>query len=211
MSSTAQTVRKIPATVTIIAINVAVFLVAQFLTGSAARAYDSMALLVLPARGYVSPWWTFITSMFMHGGVVHILCNMFTLYYMGLVIERLYGSARFLAIYFVSGIAGGLTYVAVNMATGTAGSAVGASGAIFGLFGAYIVMLLIESKHPALLPQSVSKAQLSSFLGLIAVNVLISLSPGVAWQAHLGGLVAGGVAGALAYWRLRRKTLGGRR
>jgi rhomboid protease GluP len=211
MSSSSQRtinmLKKLPATTTLIVINVVVFIIAQFLTGDAATRYESMALVVIPRLGYVSSWWTFITSMFMHGSIIHILCNMVTLYYMGMLIERLFGTLRFLVIYFVSGIAGGLFYVAFNMLAGTAGSAIGASGALFGLFSAYGVMLLIEYRKPVLLPQSISRAQLSSFVGLIIVNILISLSPGIAWEAHLGGLIAGAIIGAAFYSQLRRRML----
>lgn len=199
--------KRMPVTSVLIGICVVVYLVAQFLTGDAAQLYLSGRLLVYPlAPGLViiGPWWTLLTSMFMHGSVLHLACNMLSLYWMGRLMERLYGSLRFVLLYLVSGVAGGACYMLVHILTGQAGAAVGASGAIFGLFGAGAILFFLESRKPFFFPQSVSRMQLNSFFGLIVANVFISLTPGIAWEAHLGGLVAGALVGALMYWSFRR-------
>lgn len=195
---------RMPATIALIAANVAVFLLANLLTGQAARVYSMQALSLWGlAHGR---WWTLLTSMFMHGSLTHILFNMFSLYYLGYTMERLFGSRSFLGLYFVSGLAGGLAYVAWSYLTGAAGWVIGASGAIFGLFGAYGVILAAESVRPVLFRQASAKSSLGSFLAMLAFNVIYGFTGGIAWQAHLGGLAAGAVLGFVLYRRLLRRA-----
>ena len=194
--------KRTPATLTLVIVNVVVFLIAQVLTGPAYRLYSYQALSVITIEA--GWWWTLVTSMFMHGSVMHILFNMFSLYWLGLTMERVLGSAKFLVTYFASGIAGGLTYLAWCYLSGSVGWAIGASGAIFGLFGAYGVMLLVESRRPMFLNQASARQSLTQFLVLLAVNVLYGFTGGIAWQAHLGGLVVGAILGYVFYLQLRR-------
>ena len=205
-------VKKLPVTFALIALCVAVYLVGLFITGPAARVYNAGALSVWGVMA--GRWWTLVTSMFMHGSAIHLLCNMVSLYYLGSLIERLYGSPKFCALYFASGIVGGLVYLLVNYLEGSHSYAVGASGAIFGLFGAYGVLLAAEYARPMLFRQEASRSSLTSFLTMLAMNVFISLTPGIAWEAHLGGLAAGALIGLAYYLLLRRKIserLGDRR
>lgn len=207
MSRDLRTIAKgTPVTIALIAVNVAVFLLSYLLTGSAARTYNMQALSLYTLA--IGHWWTLVISMFMHGSVMHILFNMVSLYWLGLVLERLLGSGRFCALYFVSGIAGGLTYVAWSYLTGRMGWAIGASGAIFGLFGAYGAIMLAESRHPLLFPQAAAKSQLTQFVGLLLFNVIYGFTGGIAWQAHFGGLVSGAILGYLMYRALRRRRMG---
>lgn len=197
---------RMPATIALIAVNVAVFIMASLLTGQAARVYSMQALSLV---GLMSGrWWTLVTSMFMHGSLTHILFNMVSLYYLGYAMERLFGTRRFLALYFVSGIVGGLTYVAWSYLTGSMGRVVGASGAIFGLFGAYGVVLVAQSVRTG---QASARSNLGSYLGMLAFNVLYGFTGGIAWQAHFGGLVAGAVMGFFMYRSLMRGRDPGRR
>jgi membrane associated rhomboid family serine protease len=143
---------------------------------------DNLAI----AQGEV---WRLFTSMFLHslGLLLHIVFNMYALYLFGPPLEREVGSAPFAALYLASGLAGGaLFYLLVPH-----GQAVGASGAIFGLFGAWLVASF-KNRHTFQ-----GRANLNALLVLLAINGLISFMPGIAWQAHLGGLVAGGAIVAL--------------
>lgn len=193
------------ATVVIIVINVIVFAAEYFGPTALQRTIDAQALGTWVV--YTGTWYTLLTSMFMHGSLTHILCNMFTLYWIGYTLERVYGAARFLVMYFVSGIVGGLAFVFINLALGNNASAVGASGAIFGLFGAYGYMIIRESRKAVLFMRRVSSSTVSSFLSMLAINVLIGFVPGIAWEAHFGGLVAGLITGAIIYELERRKVL----
>ena len=85
--------------------------------------------------------WTFLTSMFMHGSFFHLFANMFSLFFIGSFLEKIIGKKRFFWIYFISGIVGGLFFVGANYLMETSNSAVGASGAIFGLLGVLAVLV----------------------------------------------------------------------
>ncbi|POX56852.1 rhomboid family intramembrane serine protease [Streptomyces sp. Ru71] len=127
-------------------------------------------------------WYRMLTAMFLHGSYVHILFNMLSLWWIGGPLEAALGRARYLTLYFVSGLAGSaLTYLLADPRQ----PSLGASGAIFGLFGATAVLLrrLNYDMRPV--------------LALLAINLVITFYSGfhIAWQAHIGGLVAGVVVG----------------
>jgi len=128
-------------------------------------------------------WWRLITAAFLHGSVMHIGFNMYALYLFGPSLERRFGSIPFLTLYLASALAGGAAF----LYTGD-GAAVGASGAIFGLFGAWMGASYRVRKTPA------GAAQFRNLLVLLSINLALPfLAPGlnIAWQAHVGGLVAG--------------------
>jgi len=132
--------------------------------------------------------WTMITSAFLHGGILHILFNMYSLFIIGPLLERMLGRGRFIALYLLSAFGGS---VAVLLLAPN-GAVYGASGAIFGLFAAFFV---IQRKLGG------TNVQLLVIIGL---NLVIGfVLPNVSWQAHVGGLVAG-AAVALVYLRTRR-------
>lgn len=128
-------------------------------------------------------YWRLVTSMFLHGGILHLALNGWALFQLGALLELLMGSPRMLLIYFASGIAGSLA-----SATFTQQPSVGASGAIFGLLGALIAFLL--RRRGALTPQG--KSILMQLVGWAAINVFFGFStPGIDNSAHLGGGAAG--------------------
>ena len=136
--------------------------------------------------------WRMITSTFLHSpsSILHLLFNMYSLFIFGPVLESLIGRVRFLALYLVSGFAGSVAVLL--LAPGIA--VLGASGAIFGLMGAYFVI----TRH-------LGRGQTQVFI-IIALNLVIGfVIPNVAWQAHLGGLIAG-VAVAMVYVSTRRRA-----
>lgn len=149
-----------------------------------------------PFLGWTQPW-RFVTAMFLHSphSLMHIGFNMYALYVLGTYLEPLMGRARFLAVYLISGIGGqiGVLLLAGNptlegLAAGQDAAwgtpVVGASGAIFGLFGALIVL----NRH---LNRSVA-----GIYGIVLINAAIGfIIPNIAWQAHLGGFITG-LAGA---------------
>ena len=131
-------------------------------------------------------WWQLLTSTFTHVALLHIAFNMFALYILGPQLELVVGRARFLALYLLSGLAGSaLVYWAAPEYQAT----VGASGAIFGLMGALLVVALKL------------RAQVQGILVWIGINFFLTISvSGISWQGHLGGFVGGVViAGILVY------------
>lgn len=138
-------------------------------------------------------YWRLITSIFLHAGFLHLLFNCFSLYVFAPEMERILGKARFLTLYFVSGLFGNVaTYVFLDMRT----VSVGASGAIFGVFGAYAALVYYTRKSMPALRQII--------LPIIVISVVMTfLQPNVNAAAHIGGMVVGFVIG-LAYLHPKR-------
>lgn len=126
-------------------------------------------------------WWRLLTATLLHASIMHVGFNMWALWIFGPALEREVGTVPFATLYIASALAGGAFFFA--QAPGSV--AVGASGAIFGLFGAWLAASF-RNRHTLQ-----GQANLRTLLTLLAINLAISLMPGIAWQAHLGGLVAG--------------------
>ncbi|MFB8772163.1 rhomboid family intramembrane serine protease [Streptomyces broussonetiae] len=150
----------------------------------------------LPTEGVAEgEWYRLFTSMFVHEAVWHIAFNMLSLWWLGGPLEAALGRARYLALYLVSGLAGSaLAYLLTSPTTAT----LGASGAIFGLFGATAVLMrrLQYDMRPV--------------IALLAINLIFTFNPAfnISWQAHIGGLVAGVVVGyAMVHAPRERRAL----
>ncbi|KPI18842.1 Peptidase S54, rhomboid domain containing protein [Actinobacteria bacterium OK074] len=183
----------------LIAANVVLFLVQQTVGDSFTDHFEMLGRA--SATGYPpydgvaeGQWYRLVTAMFLHASVVHILFNMLSLWWIGGPLEAALGRARYLALYFVSGLAGSaLSYLlaAPNQAS------LGASGAIFGLFGATAVLMrrLRYDMRPV--------------IALLVINLIFTFGwSGIAWQAHIGGLVGGVVIGyAMVHAPRERRTL----
>ncbi|MEP6480885.1 MAG: rhomboid family intramembrane serine protease [Rhodoglobus sp.] len=148
------------------------------------------ALLYYPPLTYTEPW-RMITSLFVHSptSFLHILFNMFSLYIFGPIMERMLGRIRFLALYLLSGFGGSVAVLFLAPTT----PVVGASGAIFGLLGAFFVI------------QRKLGGNTVQLLVVIGLNLAVGFLPGanIAWQAHVGGVIVG-AAVAFIYLRTRR-------
>src|SRR5215211_133055 len=176
-----------PATYILIGINAIVFL-AELLGGGTAGFNDSGSLI--RDAGTHGPsiadgdWWRVITGGFLHAGLSHLFLNMYVLYIAGSILEPGVGTPRFLGIYFVSLLAGSLGALLMDPNTVT----VGASGAIFGLMAAVIVVARGRGIQ-----------EVASQFGLFVVlNLVLTFSiPGISIGGHLGGLVGGGLAAIL--------------
>lgn len=132
-------------------------------------------------------WWRLVTSLFLHYGVLHLVLNMWALLQAGHLVERLFGRALYALAYFGSGIAGSLATLLWHRKD-LVWSA-GASGAVFGVYGAMLGYMLRE-KHA--LPKSVFQPLLKSTLAFAGYNLLWGLiRPGIDNSAHLGGLAGG--------------------
>ena len=178
---TVRQIREVQPTITkfIIGICVAVFIYGQATGTDLSYEYGLAGIAVTEFDQY----YRFITAMFLHAGIIHILFNMMILWQIGSVIEMRIGSPRFIALYALSGLGGGLASFLLNDPYTVS---VGASGAIFGLLGAYVVLARrLNVNH-------------SQVLGLIGINLVLGfVMPGIDWHAHLGGLAVGAASAAL--------------
>ncbi|WP_392543773.1 rhomboid family intramembrane serine protease [Oryzobacter telluris] len=189
-------------TMTIIGICVAVFL-AQYASPDLTN-----RIAFVPALGEAEPW-RFLTSAFAHSQslIVHIAFNMYALWVMGGYLEPLVGRARFAATYLLSALGGSVVYLlmaapqsyeeAVTTGPGMWWSgAVGASGAVFGLFGAFLV-----------LQKRLGRSAAGMYV-VIGINAVLGfVIPGIAWQAHLGGMLTGAACAAAIAYLGRAKSL----
>jgi membrane associated rhomboid family serine protease len=176
--------RRAPATYTLIAINVVVFMLQLALRESS---NGSVIANSFAQRGIeidvLGEWWRAFTAMFLHADPFHLLVNMYALWILGPIIERRFGPASFAALYTASGLAGSALFHAVGAPDIWV---VGASGAIFGLFGVLLAASFRRRHSPG------GAALFNQLLFLLAINLALPLLvPRIAWQAHLGGLAAG--------------------
>lgn len=171
-------------TYTLIALNVA----AYFAQWTLPDFTDSF--LYVPAFTSIEPW-RMVSAGFLHSPtqITHILFNMYSLFILGRALEGVLGAGRFLALYLLSIVGGS---VAVLLLAPPNGSVLGASSGIWGLMVAYFVVL-----------RSLGYSS-NGFVGLLAINAVLSFLPGISWQAHVGGAVVGGVI-ALIYSRTRKR------
>ena len=167
-------------TTSLIAISVLAFL---FQTGVGLSASATQFGMVPAGIALADQWYRLLTAAFMHGSLIHLAFNMYILWALGQGLERLLGHSRFLALYLVSALGGSAaSYAFSNFHT----VSVGASGAVFGLMGATVVV-----------GRSL-RYDVSQILTLIAVNVGIGfLVPGIDWRAHFGGLITGAIVTAV--------------
>lgn len=167
----------------LIAINVFMYIITAFLSGSIMDSNINVLIFLgakvnpLIARGQ---YYRLLTCTFLHGGLIHLALNMYALHALGPLAERIYGKLKYLAIYFISGICSSLLsyYLSPNVS-------IGASGAIFGLLGACLVISL---KYK----DKIGKAFINNIISVIFVNLIIGFSvSNVDNFGHIGGLIGG--------------------
>jgi membrane associated rhomboid family serine protease len=186
-----------PVTKVLIGINVALFLAellfgaVGMMGGGSTRVLVDMGALVPAFVGVNHEYWRLFTAMFLHGSLLHIAFNMYALYIGGSYLEMIAGKGKYLAVYVVAGVAGN---VAVYLLAAPISVTIGASTAIFGIFGA----LFIYSLHNR--DSAVGRA-LSSMGTVILINLVITfVVPGISWQGHVGGLIGGVLAVEALTW-----------
>jgi membrane associated rhomboid family serine protease len=182
-------------TITMIGLCVVVFVAQQVVGGVTSD------LILAPGAAWRQPW-RMVTAAFLHAGVLHLAFNMYALWVVGSFMEQLLGRSRLAALYLGSALGGHVLVLAYfrvfefnweGALTGT----LGASGAVFGLFAA----ALVAGRRLG--------SNINGIVGVVVLNLVLSFTlPGISWQGHVGGLIAGG-AMALAYvhappaWRRR--------
>lgn len=138
-------------------------------------------------------YWRLLTAAFLHGGLIHLAFNMYALYLFGPFVEETLGRWRYIATYLTLAIG---SSVVVYALTDNRVPTVGASGAVFGLFGLALIFLIR------------TKQNITGMLVLLAINGVISLGAGISWQGHLGGFLTGVALGLVfAYAPRDRRTL----
>ncbi len=149
-----------------------------------------MGALFGPFTVLKGEWWRLFTAMFLHAGMTHLLMNMFSLYLIGRGAEMYFDTKSYLSIYLFSGLLGGLASLYMHpMSVG-----IGASGAIFGVFGALAGFFLAHRDKI----EAHSKEFMKSFGIVIAINFVLGLSiPSIDMSAHIGGLIIGFIGGFL--------------
>ena len=182
----------------IVYINVAIFLV-MVLTGISPLHPTSQSLLMWggnfrPAVS-VGEWWRLITYMFLHGGIMHLAMNTYALLYIGMFLEPLMGKFRFASTYLITGVCAGLMSITMHPAS----VCIGASGAIFGMYGVFFSIL--TTRH---IEKTLRKTMLRSILFFIVFNLMMGLQGNTDNAAHIGGLVSGIVIGFVHYRGISR-------
>ena len=172
-----------PLTNLIILLNLIVFVFSSLDSSQLLLRYGASVNVLV----YNGEMWRLLSSIFLHGGIAHLLLNMYSLYNLGNLTERIFGSTRFVFIYFVSGLFGNLVSTLLTSPNSQIFS-VGASGAIFGLVGA-ILYLGMRS------PQFFKKVAGTQFLIVVVANLVIGqMTPYIDNLAHIGGMVGGFLA-----------------
>lgn len=155
--------------------------------------YSEWGALVPAAVIVLQQWWRVITAGFLHADITHIGFNLYALYGLGSLMERFFGTRRFLAIY-LTGLLG--SSVLVTLFSPMLVPTVGASGAIMGVLGGLVVYYAIYRNRIMR-----GRGVLSELVQMAAINIFIGLLPGISWWGHLGGFLAGGLTGWLFHPR----------
>lgn len=191
---------RIYVTIALIAINAIVFIV-MALNGVSIFSPQADQLIrwgakVTPLVLINNEWWRLATSVFIHIGLLHFAVNMWALWYLGILAERLFGNIGFLTIYLVSGFGGSVASLYFN----PVGASAGASGAIFGIVGALIAFFATKELK---IPQQISRRILLNLLIIVGINLVIGFSfNGIDNAGHIGGLLTGLGAGFFLRRRL---------
>jgi len=173
----------------IIDLNILIFLMMVF-SGMGVISFKSEDLLIWGAdyRPYTmnGEWWRMLTNIFLHGGLMHIFANMVGLLFVGIILEPRLGRIRYAVVYLVTGVLAS----AASLWWHDASVSVGASGAIFGLYGVFLALLLTK-----VFPKDFSKPFLATTLIFVGYNLLVGLTGGIDNAAHIGGLLSGLIIG----------------
>lgn len=189
---------KAPVTIALCAIILVVF-VFEILTGASpffGRGGNAMALVsmgaIVPDLFESGEYWRLLSAMFLHIGLLHLVLNAWALYQLGGLFEHLFGTGRFVVVYFATGIT-----ASTVSALFTNGIAAGASGAIFGILGALILTI---RRSPLWRSDRALRGLLPQLMVWAGINIVIGFSfPGIDNSAHIGGFVSGLLLGLIPH------------
>ena len=188
-----QMAQMFPVTAGLVAINLAVFVLCALdaMKTGIGSPMDFNPIRLLHWGANYGPltldreYWRLLTSMFVHGGLIHVGANMYFFWNLGPIAERIYGRFRYLWIYLLTGLASSVASLAIHPYT----VSVGASGAIFGVVGALVFPFY---RKRVVLPPPAMKAMMRNLVMIIVVNLLIGAAvPMIDNSAHVGGLLMG--------------------
>ena len=179
-------------TYTLIGINIFAYVLSAFFSQSIIdidiKVLVDMGALYGPITVLHNEWWRLISAMFLHGGMTHLLMNMFSLYLIGRGVEQYFNTVSYLSLYLFSGLLGGLASLYIHPDS----VGIGASGAIFGIFGAMAGFFLAHREDI----QSHTKAFMKDFAMILGINLVLGFSiPSIDVSAHVGGLIVGLLGG----------------
>lgn len=183
-----------PVTIFFIVVNCGVFISQLLLSKNGVNSIEEAFYFSVPAVKDGGEYYRVITSMFLHFDIPHLLCNMYSLYFIGSLTESLYGSIKFSVIYFMSGFGGIATTFIYDIMNQSYPMEAGASGCIFGVMGALFVWALTH------------KNQGYFDLKMLVVFIIIAFLPGfinssISLTAHLGGFLTGCLVGVFCKGR----------
>ena len=188
--SFAQYIRLYPVVTFFLALNILIFLVMLIPVIGKEVLYAGVGVNFLISDG---EWWRLLTPMFLHGGIMHLLFNMFSLFIFGPELEKIAGKARFLTIYMLSGI---FANIATFFLQAPNYQSLGASGAVFGILGAFGALVYYTKR---ILPQL-----RQIILPIIVVSIIMTyIQPNINATAHIAGLIVGFLIG-LSYFHPKR-------
>ena len=191
----------------LILINVIVFVIAGILWFTGVIPIDYIALN--PSNVLQGKYlWTFLTSMFMHGGFFHLFVNMLSLFFVGSLLQRILGERRYLNFYLISGIFAGLFFVIIALLTGSGmdSYAVGASGALFALIGCLMLLTPNLPVYVMFIPIPIKMKYAAPGLLLVLWGISFAADVPIGNIAHLGGLIAGLIYGIYLRSKFKNKT-----
>jgi len=189
----------------LILINIFIFLIVTLMIGSGILSLDYVA--IKPASILQGEYlWTFFTSMFMHGNFFHIFVNMFSLFFIGGLVERILGKRRYLYFYLISGLCAGFFFVLLSLIFSADFNtfAVGASGALFGLIGLLMLITPNLSVYIMFIPIPIKMKYAAPGILIVLWIVSYWADLPIGNTAHLGGLLCGLIYGI--YLRKRYKN-----
>jgi rhomboid protease GluP len=184
--------KRFPLTYGIMVLNSAFFLLSILISGDVVdidlSTLVDLGALYGPLVVLKGEWWRLLSAMFLHGGMTHILMNMVSLYIIGRGMELYFSKAAYLSIYLFSGLLGGMASLYMHPES----VGIGASGAIFGVFGALAGFFLAHRRTIAAHSREIMK----DFAVILGLNLVLGLSiPSIDMSAHTGGLVVGFLGG----------------
>ncbi len=196
-----ERLRKIPVTTTLLLVNVILFLLCAFWSDGALFLYG-MGMLQAPAVLRQGEYWRVLTSMFLHADTAHLFSNMIMLLFVGEAIERIMGSLPYLLLYLFSGILGNIFSLALDVLQGGSGMSLGASGAVFGVMGAMLLLVFVQRHR--LQREVVFRVALG--VGCCLYNGFVTT--GINNAAHVGGMTGGLICCGiwLLYMRKKQKS-----
>lgn len=176
--------RYYPFTSLLLFANIVMFFILTFNGGSTERDTLLHYGAISNFEPYRSEWWRYFAAIFLHSGFDHLFFNSFALLVITPPLERIMGTFKYALLYMLSGIVGNIISVAYYTSIGKGLYGVGASGAIYGVYGAFLYIALFQ-RH------MMDEASRKMLYTLLIMGIIFSFAPGIGFMAHFGGMIGG--------------------